>query len=324
MVILHSFLLILHLKTKLTIMMKRFFLPLAILAIALASCDTTSKDSYTTMGFGEYNLISDLTDTSKPAQVSSGSYSLKLNWTQNCVDLSTTSLTINNQKISFETDTMALKIVYLVPEGGGSYIEMGAFGNKSNVGKGAEITNLDGYFTPAYYNVNGLYVPEVETTIGSAGYRMIMGYDLNDQYHVQTFWPMCYYVGKSYVSGTETFATEGTAYRVELNFEKNQARVVIYYPAFTSSDKDVPKAIVLDEIPILFGNKYYYLEADAPKTRVLGSKDNVIALVDSEQYQVSKFSLTMADPDLTHAVITYRIDGKLVTFDGSSIVKATK
>ena len=304
--------------------MKRFFLPLAVLAITLASCDTDTKDSYSTMGFGEYNLISDLTDSSKPAQVSSSSYTLKLNWSHDCVDIATSTLTINNQKTSFETDTMALKIVYLVPEGGGSYIEMGAFGKQSNVGKGAEITNLDGYFTPAFYNVNGLYVPEVETTIASAGYRLIMGYDLNDQYHVQTFWPICYYVGKSYVSGSETFATEGTAYRVELNFDKNLARVVIYYPAFSSSDQNVPKAIVLEDIPVKFSNKYYYLEADAPKTRVLGSKDNVIALVESDQYQASNFSLTMADPDLTHAVITYRIDGKLVTFDGSSIVKASK
>lgn len=304
--------------------MKRFLLPVAAAAVILSSCDTNTKDSYSTMNFNEYNLISDLVDTSQPAQVSSSAYGLKLNWSRNCVDMTAQDIVINNQKVSFETDTMALKVGYLVAESSQQYFQIGMFDKKSNVGKGAVVTNLDAMFTPAVYNINNLYVPEVETTSGNVGYRMIMGYDLNERYHVQTFWPVCYYVGKSFVSGSETYGTEKTAYRVELNFEKNTARVVIYYPEFSSADKDVPQAIVLEDVPIKFDNKYYYLEADAPKTRVLGKKDNVIALVESDQYKATNFSLTMADPDLTQGVITYRIDGKYVTFDGCSIVKVNK
>lgn len=305
--------------------MKRLLLPLTALSIIAASCDTETKDSYSTMNFGECNLITSLDDESQPAQISSSIYTMKLNWTKYCVNLSTSDLVVNNQKISFETDTMALKTYYLVSEANeGSYIENGIFSSRANVGTGAEITNLDATFTPGNYVSNSIYVPGVETMASYQGYRLVMGYDLNSRYHVQTFWPICCYMGQSYVVGAETFSTRNTSYRVELNTGKNTARVIIYNPEFTSSDNGVPKAIVVDEVPIKYSTKAYYLEADAPKTTVLGSKDGVVALVETDKYNVTDFSFSLASTDLTEAVITYKIDGMRVTFSGASIVKPSK
>lgn len=303
--------------------MKRFLLPMAAVALTLASCSTDTKDSYSTINFGEYNLYTDLNNPSEPAQVSSALYRLKLNWTRGCVDITSSDMMVNNQKIEFETDTMAYQPVYL-SSGSGSYVEMGCFSKMGNVGKGAKVTDLDAFFTTGVYYVSSLYVPEFETTSGGTGMRLVMGYDLEDRYHVQTLWPLCFYMGKTYASkGTETYGTLNTAYRVELNFVKNTARMAIYYPEFSAADKDVPQAIVIEDVPIVMTHDSYYLQASAPKTRVLGKNDkNEVALIENDQYKVTDFSLYTTSKDLTDVTIDLKVDGYSVNFNGCSIVKA--
>lgn len=304
--------------------MKKILFSLAVIATLLTSCGTNSKDSYTTVNFGESNLIVDLDNATEPAQVSSAVYSVTLNYSKNSIDMSTNDLVINNQKVAFETDTMAYRAATYVSQNGQSYFNIGMFGKKENVGKGADITNLDAMFTPGVYFVSDLYVPEVTSVSGVPGYRLIMGYNLNSRYRVRTFWNMCFYMGKSYVSGDMIYNTEKTSYRVELNQEKKTARVVVYYPQFTDSDENVPQAIVMEDIPVKFTHDSYYLAADAPKTRVLGKKDNTIALVDSDKYKATDFRLDITSSDLTEAAISYKIDGKTISFTGCSIIKASK
>lgn len=305
--------------------MKKILFSLAAIATLLTSCDSNSKDSYTTVNFGESNLIVDLDNPSEPAQVSSAVYSVTLNYSKDCIDMSTNDLVINNQKVAFETDTMAYRAATLVSQDGMNYINIGMFGKKGNVGKGAEITNLDAMFTGGVYYVTDLYVPEV-TSVSYAPLKLVMGYELNNRYRIRTFWNTCFYMGKTYVSGDMVYDTSKTSYRVELNMEKKTARVVVYYPEFsdTEAQKDVPQAIVMEEIPIKFTHDSYYLAAEAPKTRVLGKKDNTIALVDSAKYKATDFRLDITGSDLTEAAISYKIDGKSVSFTGCSIIKASK
>lgn len=303
---------------------------MAALAMMTASCDNSVNDSYSTMNFVEYNLISDLQDPSQPARMSSSTYSLKLNWTKNCIDMTTNDVIIDNQKISFEVDSIPFKTYYMMSKPNNTpMFEYGVFSSKTPSGSGANVTNVDALFTPGNYVTNNVYIPGIETMSANQGYRLLMGYDLDSKFHMQTLWPICCYMGQSYVSGTETFSTKTTSYRVELNPSKNTARVIVYSPEFSSADEDVPKAIVIDEIPLKFSNKYYYLEAESPKTQVLGFKksDNgyeAPALVDTDQYNVADFLFTLTSEDLTEATITYRIDGKRVTFTGCSVVKATE
>lgn len=306
--------------------MKQILMTLAALAMLITSCDSGSKDSYTTANFGESNLIVDLDNPSEPAQVSTAVYSVTLNYSKNCIDMSTNDLVINNQKVAFETDTMAYRAATLVSQDGKNYFSIGMFGKTDNVGKDANITKLDAMFTPGIYYVSDLYVPEVSSVSGAPGMRLVMGYDLNSRYRIRTFWNMCFYMGKSYISGNYVFSTNSTSYRVELDMEKKTARVVVYYPQFSDKDDEegVPQAIVMEGIPVKFSHDSYYLEAEAPKTRVLGKKDNTTALVESDKYNATDFRMDLTSGDLTEAAISYKIDGKTVNFTGSSIIKASK
>lgn len=304
--------------------MKRFLTPLALVALIFSSCDNEVSDSYSTATFAEYNLITDLDNPNEPAQVSGAFYELKLNFTKSCIDVKTSDLILNNQKFSFTTDTMAYNSAYLVLENG-SYIQMGYFSKQGEVGKDSDVSDLSAYFTQGVYNVSDLYIPGVESTASGLGMRLVMNYDLNNKYHVQTFWPLCYYMGQTNVFGTETISTYKTAYRVELDFTKKTSRVVIYYPEYSKDNTDTPKAIVLEEVPIILGPKSYTLYAEAPTTKILGLNDKgVQALISSDKYQVENFALELTDTELTDALITYKIDGKSVMFDGSSIAKAKK
>lgn len=305
--------------------MKKFLLATAILATILTSCDTNSKDSYSTINFVEYNLITNLEDDAAPAQASSAVYNMKINYSKNCVDLRESGLSIDDRKITFETDTMALTTSYLVSSNGSDYITQGHFSKKSNVGVGENITDMNATFTPGVYNITSIYIPELESTAYSFGNRLLMSYNIGDKYHVQTFWPICYYAGKSYVSGNgSNYSTYNTSYRVDLNLDKNTAKVVVLYPEFSTENAEVPQAILLENIPVAMTHDSYYLYAESPKTRVLGKKDNTVAFVDSDNFNVSNFSMRIVSADLTEASFNYRIDNYLVNFEGCSVVKASK
>lgn len=310
--------------------MKKILIPLAALALTVTSCDTSSKDSYSTMQFYEYSLVSDRSNPSVPAQVSSTIYSVKLNWTQNTAELTTSDLSISNQKRSFETEPMSLNMGYLVQEGSSNYIDYGSFSSLTNVGIGSTVSNLSAGFGYLSYLYNGVYVPGFDTaTSANTRMRLVMGYDLNDQYHVQTFWPECFYGGTTNVTHEgSTYGTPQTIYRIQLDFEKNTAKCVIYNPMFSAEDKDMPRAIVLEEIPILFSNTDYYLSAESPKTQILNDKNT---LVSAEEYNAEKsvnlaatnFSLYLTSVDLTRASISCKLGDNLVNFAGASAVQVS-
>lgn len=291
---------------------------MAALALLATSCGDV-KDSVSGATFREYNLITKLhPEAGDLAQVSPSSYNLELNWTQNNVILRTSDLSIGDNKVSFDTQAMPFSSYYLVSSDAQASFEIGQFSAAGNVGNGAKVTDVDAFFTPGVYVASGIYIPNVEVQ-SNPGARLILGYDLNDEYHVQTFWSACCYMGESVVSGGYT--TSRTAYRVDLNFEKNTAKVVIYYPSLSSDDTDMPNAIVVDNIAIHFDSAGYYLDTQSPTTKVLGIEDGKAALVPADKYNVSNFVLNTKRTDLTEATITYRIDGKTVSFTGASIIK---
>lgn len=297
---------------------------IAALAATLTSCGIDSKDSYSSVNFLEYNLITDLENASEPAQVAPAVYNLKLNYSKNTMDVTASGLTAGNDKISFETTPMPFTAYYLGSSDGSSSFTEYRFSSTSNVGNGAEVTNLSATVTPGVYNFSGLYIPGFESTQYSFGSRLLMGYDLNGKYHVQTFWTTCYYAGQSYVSGGGTsYSTKDTGYRVDLDFEKKTAKVAVIYPKLSEENTDVPNAIVMENVPILFSHNCYYLAAESPKTTVLGVKDNVQALVESERFNVTDFRMDITNGDLTEVSINYRIDNKAVNFEGLSVIKAT-
>lgn len=305
--------------------MKKILFPLAALAFVASSCDMTSKDSTMTSHFYEYSLVSDRSNPDKPAQVSSTVYSVLLNWTQNTAEISTADLSIDNLKQSFESEPMPLNMGYLVQEGTNNYVEYGTFSGTANVGKGAVVSNLSAGFGYVSYVYNGVYVPGFDTA-NSTRMRLMMGYDLNDQYHVQTFWPECFYAGTTTTTTSgNTYTSQSTIFRVQLDFAKSTAKCVIYHPQFSEGDSSMPGAVVVEEIPIHFSNTDYYLSAETPTTKVLNNN----TLVTAAEYNADKsldltvtdFALYLTSQDLTRASISLKMGGRIMNFGGSSTIQ---
>lgn len=295
--------------------MKRFFLLPVAAGLLMASCDTTTKDSTSTLQFGEYNLIvSD--NPQQPASASPCVYKLDFNLTKGAVAISTENLLFNNINHSFETDTVGYSVgVY--KDANGNYFEQGQFSSASNIGRGASVTRLDAKFTGASYYVS-VEIPGFTTAQGVAT-RLVMGYDYDNSWHVQTFWPECFYVGNSIVTGNagQYFSTSATAYRIAMDMEKLTAQCVVYTPQFDSSDSGVVKAILLSEIPIKFDHSSYYLEADSPKTQIV--TQGSMKWDESDAWKATDFKFNITSADLTQGVLTYKISGRDIHFSGSSV-----
>lgn len=293
---------------------------MAATALLLASCDTGTKDSYQTIFYPEYNLIVDNTDASQPAQVSNGNYEVKFNISKNCVDIKASDIIFNNQKYSFETDTMALRQKFFNIDGSQTYYL--TFSKRGSSVVGSPASDLAGTFVYCYYPTNSDNLLNPDFTLRGVE-RLDLSYTLSDSYKVQTFWPFAFYQGQSVVSsGYNTYSTKESGYLTQIDFEKKTASLYIYNAEFTGDkDKTLPKVIKLEDIPVVFTHEGFSLEAAAPKTTVLGIKDSRPALVDSVGFAATDFSLALTSADLTDVMISYKLLDHQVNFRGCSIVK---
>lgn len=303
--------------------MNKNLIPLAALTLAVASCATDVKDSYQTIPYKEYNLIVDNQDASQPAQVSLATYDLKNNISKGVVDVKCSDIIINNQKLSFETDTMRIytrSFTITNVEGGGSSVNY-YFSKRGNAGLGSAASDISGTLV---WNLipssNNLLNPNYTLTIGQ---RLDLRYILNDRYSIQTFWPTALFVGNTLAAeGSSSFSTKNGHYLADIDFEKKVARVYIYNAEFSpTQDKSFPKVIRFENIPVVFSHNGFTLRSDAPKTTVLGQKDNTITMVDSVGFAASDFKMDFMSSDLTDVSISYNLDGHSVYFQGSSILK---
>ncbi|MDE6378930.1 MAG: hypothetical protein K2L11_00545 [Muribaculaceae bacterium] len=302
--------------------MKKVIIPMAAMALLMASCDTDTKDSYQTMPYIECNLIIDNSNVSEPAQVSSATYETKINLSKRCVDIKASDFILDNQKLSFETDTMALstKNFQATIDGKTEQVTYLTFGKRGSAGTGSSVTDLNGTFVLCYVptgsdilnpNFNISYVE-----------RLDMSFQLNDRYSVQTFWPSAFYVGQtSTTSESGNFATNNGNYLMQIDFKEKKATVYLYNAQLSADGKELPKVIRFEEIPVLMSHYGFSLVAEAPKTTVLGKKDNKTEMVDSVGFAATDFSLHMTTTDLTEVEISYKIDGKNVNFHGRSTIK---
>lgn len=299
--------------------MKKSIMSLAAMAFVLASCDTGTKDSYQTLTYPEYNLIVDNQDPNQPAQASYVNYEVKNNISKNVVDVKASDLVINNQKYSFETDTMALQSKTFNVEGLGNTYNL-YFSKPGQAGQGSGVSNMNGTFVYCYMTTSNLLNPSYNVTVGQ---RLDLNYTLNDRYKVQTFWPASMYRGYTTSSASgQSHSTRESDYVTQIDFEKNTASVYVYNAKLSADQASTfPKIIRFEGIPVVFTHQGFSLRADAPKTTILGKKDNQAAMVDSVGFEAKDFSLELTSSDLTETVISYTLDGHNVTFRGCSILK---
>lgn len=304
--------------------MKKSLMPLAAMAVVVASCGTHSGENYSKYNFREYNFISDTQDSSSEANISGSVYSVKMNWTQNTAELSTYNLVLDNKNVSFDTDPMPLYIESVKDPFSIYYVQQGTFSSKDNenVGKGASITDLTALYTSGVYNVP-MNVPGLNTPAIS-DLRLVLDYKINDRYRVRTFWPECFYIGDTFVYGPEgQYTTQSTSYRVQIDLSKKTAKVVVYAPKFSdeAKDEELPNAFVLSDIPVTITHDSYYMQAESPKTEILVTTLGKAELQEPGKYQITDFKFNLTSDDMTSAHITFTVDGKDIIFDGSSIVK---
>ncbi|MDE6560844.1 MAG: hypothetical protein K2K75_05670 [Muribaculaceae bacterium] len=299
--------------------MKKAIIPFAAMALALASCNTETKDSYQTINFREYNLIIDTQDPSQMAQASDVTYEVKNNISRQVVDVKANDIIINNQKHSFETDTMGLHSTSFKVDGLGDVYNV-YFSKYGNAGIGSNVRDLKGTIVYGYAAMSNLLNPVYDIPIVQ---RLDMSYTLNDRYSVQTFWPAAMFRGQTMSSTTgESHTTKGSDYVAIIDFEKKTASVYVYNAELSANqDKSFPKVIRFGEIPVVFTHEGFSLQSPAPMTKILGKKDNQIALVDSVGFAATDFSFYLTSPDLTEVSINYKLDGRNVSFRGCSILK---
>ena len=302
-------------------MMKKLILPLAAVALLATACDTNVKDSTSSYTYGGYNLIEDLQDPAAPALATQGAYKVNQNITRWTVDIAATEMIIDNQKYTFETDTMGIK-----PKMFGDKVSYMGFSSTGNIGKGANVSALSGFVAASYSPAtSNILSPSYKFDYDVTG-RLVLDYRLNDMYRIKTFWPQACYVGDSYISeGSASYSTENTGYMVSIDFTKKTA--VVYALEFklgNLGEGSAPLVILMEDIPVTMNHDGYRLEAAAPKCKIPGVVDNKAQLVDNTKYSITDFSLDLTSDDMTDVQIVYNFDGKRVYFNGCSIVKTAK
>lgn len=297
------------------------FLPLAAVALALTSCDMGNKDSYYDMTYSEANLIVNINNPDQDATVSESAYKFTYNMSKNVVDLSASDVVINNQKISFETDTMAP-----VSKKFGEKLAYLSFSRSGNVGKGATVTNFSGYLPYRYQVMSANLLSSSYKFEYGYEERLLLNYVLNDDYMISTFKPFSTYVGTSYVSEeSSTYSTKNTGYVVDIDFSKNKAKVyVLGMELLANPGSSDPKVMILEDVPVVFSHGGFRLEASAPKTTIPGTVDNKSEFVESDNYKVTDFSMSYVYPELVDVDINYNVAGKRVNFIGCSILKTAE
>lgn len=302
--------------------MNKSIIAAALAVTALASCNTDTKDSYQTQPYPEYNLIVDNQDYSQLAQVSYCDYSAKYNLSRNVMDITATDIVVDNEKYSFETDEMQVGSEAVKLEGTDGYLYNLVVSKSGQTATGSIASDLNGKFVWYYWPTNADPIsPYYNVTLGQ---RLDMRYTLDNRYSVQTFWPVSFYKGLSnaYADG-ESYSNKTADYMANIDFKNKKATVYVYNPEFSGNQPtSFPKVICFDEIPVVFTHEGFSLEASAPKTTILGKdSNNKAVMVDSVGFAATDFSLYFLSQDKTDISLSYKLDGKAISFTGSSILK---
>lgn len=293
-------------------------MPLMGIAFLLASCNSGENESYEKSTFLEYNLLVDTQDANAPAQVAYARYEATNYTYKGTVDLKG-DLILDNRQYSFETDTMMIRAKYFSVNGQSAYYS--TFSKKGPSKAGSIASDIDGTIVVYYKPMDYLLYPDYNL---NTQFRLDLSYILNDRYAVQTFSPYALYRGETTsMAGGQANTINTSDYVVDIDFGKDKASVYVYNAKFSSNPENpTPKIIRFEDIPVAFSHDGFTLESAAPKTTVIGKKDNQAAMVDSVGYAASDFSFRFISKDLTKAAISYKLDGYDVNFQGSSSISS--
>lgn len=298
--------------------MKKAIIPIAAVALTLASCDTGTKDSHQTITFKEYNLIVDTQSPDQPATASEGTYEVKINYSKNLIDVKASDIIINNQKVSFETEPTKVNVSYYTADG--VTVEKVYFSPENSPTSTA--SNLNAEYMPwKVPSTNSFIIPEFNISYVT---HLNINYLLAGRYKVQSFTSPALYTGTSTVmEGSHTYSSQKTRYATNIDFVKNLAAVYIYLPEYAATmPEGYTKELCLVDVPVKFSHDSYSLEAASPKTTILGKNSSgQITMVETDEYKVTDFKLAVTSSDLTNALISYKLNGREYMFTGCAALK---
>ncbi len=311
-------------------MLRKFILPSLALTLLATSCDFGNKDSYYTVPFNVYNVITDMHSASDPVQFTPSTYTLKHNVTKDVISLDASNISIGGQKISFETNEMKYTLDnFKLPDaeaGSDSYKANWTFGGSEVSASGATL----GYFNG---KINWYYIPGTSNQLNpyfkvTTAQGLNLSYQLNDRYMVQTINPYMYYTGSTteIQDGKITNVTDKFHYFLELNFISKEATVYVYNRVYNNDNKIVnPQMLSIQGVKFVTSHSGFSLADASPKTKVrlVDEQGKESDLVENAAYQVTDFSLTFMSTDFTQAHIAFKLAGKDVSFQGTCVASGS-
>lgn len=307
--------------------MKRIFIgAIAAGMLALGACSTSTVDDTTqTISFFTNNLVTPL-DGGAPFLTTS-QYSCFFNMTKGVANLSTSDLTIDNQKQTFTTDTVPFKW-YTLSSGAGVTQLIKVDGAKGNVNNNVDLPlgNVVTTITGAFYwnptNIAGI------DAVRFPGSMAFINYNIGSKYMVQTVQPIAFYCGTTHTSysiqgAAKAFSTDKITYRVMLNLDQKKAEVVMYDAAFADGMPSLT-CIRLKDLDFTLERGNYVISGAnvVPQTPDAGS------MTDNDSYVFESFNMTMTNTKLTNTRMDFEVVAKPMgnakftgQFNGSCLVK---
>lgn len=284
----------------------------AVVSLVSTSCSNDVSDSISTMAYPTLNLVTPA-DGSTP-YITPSTYSFMFNISQGKAALTLNSMSFENTPYTFSTDTLRYNsYTYQTSSGVGMLLRIDGLSAYMNGDRNYPVKNINCDINGLFYWFNTSIPGYAAASWNAADPSMvIMQYDAQGLFSVQTMQPESFYYGETTVitNGVgETYKGTTPVYRLKVNSDYKTADFIMYNAKF-SDDTDQVRAIILEKIPFTFENGGYALKATNVVPKVyLGTNDGT-TLEENPDYKIGNFLFATANKALTEVSLDYTIDGK--------------
>lgn len=302
--------------------MKQLFYILSICAFFfLTSCKEEENSMTYTYPISAYNLYTPI-DGGNNVSISQAPYKFTLLMPSNNIRVEVTSMMIpGGSTVSFTTSEMPIRAYGVQVDN--QYREILKFNADIASQTGSSVRNLTGQLTQAVYPPY-VVVPGYNRIVpGSTMHYAVMQYDLDNVWHVRTFWRDMTFSGNT--AATEPanpvpYINDDMRYRIVMKFDNPDGKYtadVILYNVKLSSEAVPVDAIVLKSMSLTFSSAGYEVNSEAPVSYIIANNE----LKESADWKFKSFDMSVGGETLSEAHISYQTqDDTKVSFSGYSML----
>lgn len=293
-------------------MKKLFFAFTAAIALIFTSCSNDVSDSISTAAYPTLNLVTPA-DGSTP-YITPSTYSFYFNISQGKAALTLNRMSFENTPYTFATDTLRYSsYTYQTGSGVGMLIRMGSgLTGYMNGDRNYPVKNINCDITGLFYWFSSA-VPGYPAASWNAGdpSMVIMQYDAQDLFSVQTMQPESFYYGETtvFANGAQSYKGNVPVYRLKVNSDYKTADFIIYNAKY-SDDTDQVRAIILEKIPFTFKRGGFSLKASNVVPKVYLGTDENPDLAENPDYKIDSFLFDTTNREMTEVSLDYEMAGK--------------